>query len=374
MSSIEDDGLMERVVTVGKPTASRLGCRVWSCNEWDPLEEVIVGNPFNARFPYPDKSTQVAEYPDLPLNQIPCGPFPEKIIEEAEEDLQEFIAALESRGVIVKRPETWPHEKRLSTIHWESSGYYNYCPRDIMLVIGEQIIETPNVIRSRSQETFSYRSLLLDYMRSGAKWISAPKPMLLDSLFDVDLTKPTPRNDEPAFDAANILRFGYDLVYLVSATGNELGSHWLQSVLGDKFRIHLLKDIYFGSHIDSTLVALRPGLILCNPARVGKEDLPEIFKQWEVIFSPPMENTGRYSDEYLSKCIGSDWIDMNAFSISPECVVVDRDQTALIKLLEKHGLEVIPIKLRHSKMLGGGFHCVTLDVRRKGKLDRYFDG
>jgi N-dimethylarginine dimethylaminohydrolase len=45
----------------------------------------------------------------------------------------------------------------------------------------------------------------------------------------------------------------------------------------------------------------------------------------------------------------------------------------LIKLLEKHGLDVIPIKLRHSKMLGGGFHCVTLDVRRRGKLERYFD-
>ncbi|MGA9444455.1 MAG: amidinotransferase [Methyloceanibacter sp.] len=373
MGSNKDDELLERAVIAGTPTASPLGCHVWSCNEWDPLEEVIVGNPFNARFPHPDKSTQVAEYPDRSLDEIPHGPFPERIVEEAEEDLQEFVAVLESRGVTVKRPETWPHEKQLSTIHWETSGYYNYCPRDIMLVIGDQIIETPNVIRGRSQETFSYRPLLLEYMRSGARWISAPKPMLLDTLFDVDLTKPTPRDDEPAFDAANILRFGYDLVYLVSATGNELGSQWLQSLLGDKFRIHLLKDVYFGSHIDSTLVALRPGLILCNPARVTKEDLPEIFKQWEVIFSPPMENTDRYSDEYLSKCIGSDWIDMNAFSISPDCVVVDRDQTALRKLLEKHGLEVIPIKLRHSKMLGGGFHCVTLDVRRKGRLERYFD-
>ena len=233
--------------------------------------------------------------------------------------------------------------------------------------------ETPNVIRARSQETFSYRSLLLDYMKSGAKWISAPKPMLLDSLFDVDLAKPTPRNDEPAFDAANVLRLGRDLIYLVSATGNEMGGQWLQSILGDGFRVHFLKDVYFGSHIDSTLVVLRPGLILCNPARIRKDDLPEIFKQWEVIYSPPMENTERYSEDYLAKCIGSDWIDMNVFSISPDCVVVDRDQTALIKLLEKHGLDVIPIKLRHSKMLGGGFHCVTLDVRRVGKLERYFD-
>jgi len=347
---------------------------VWSCNEWDQLEEVIVGNPLKARFPTPDLSTQLAEFPDRPLTEIPRGPFPQRIIEETEEDLNEFVCVLERLGITVKRPETWPHDASFSTINWQSQGYYNYCPRDVMLVIGDHIIETPNVIRSRAQETFSYRPLLLDYMKSGAKWYSAPKPMLLDSLFEgVDLDKPTPRNDEPAFDAANILRFGQDLIYLVSATGNEMGGQWLQTILGDKFRVHFLKDVYYGSHIDSTFVALRPGLILCNPARVNDDTLPEILKQWKVIYSPPMENTEKYDVGYRSKCIGSDWIDMNSFSISPNLVVVDRHQTALMKLLEKEGLEVIPLELRHSKMLGGGFHCVTLDVRRTGTLQRYFD-
>jgi N-dimethylarginine dimethylaminohydrolase len=348
--------------------------RVWSCNEWDPLEEIIVGNPLGARFPTPDLSTQLTEFPDRPLSEIPRGPFDEKIIEEADEDLNEFVAVLEELGVTVKRPQTWPHDAKFSTIHWEAEGYYNYCPRDIFLVIGDQIIETPNVIRSRAQEAFSYREILLDHMKSGAKWYSAPKPMLLDSLFEgFDPEKPMPRNDEPAFDAANILRFGYDLLYLVSATGNEMGGHWLQSILGDKFRVHFMKDVYYGSHIDSTFVALRPGLILCNPSRINKDTLPDLFKQWDVIYSPPMENTDRYSPDYLSKCIGSDWIDMNALSISPNMIVVDKDQTALIRVLEKHGLDVVPIKLRHSKLMGGGFHCITLDTRRKGTMERYFD-
>jgi N-dimethylarginine dimethylaminohydrolase len=64
---------------------------------------------------------------------------------------------------------------------------------------------------------------------------------------------------------------------------------------------------------------------------------------------------------------------MNLFSINPALVVVDRDQTALIRLLEKQGLDVIPLKLRHARMLGGGFHCATLDIRRRGTLERYFD-
>ena len=97
MGSIKGDGLLERVVPAGTPTASPQGCKVWSCNEWDPLEEVVVGNPFNARFPHPDKSTQVAEYPDRSLEEIPCGPFPQKIIEEAEEDLLEFIIGKRGR-------------------------------------------------------------------------------------------------------------------------------------------------------------------------------------------------------------------------------------------------------------------------------------
>ena len=346
---------------------------VWSCNEWDQLEEVIIGNPLGARFPTADRSTLLAEFPDRSLTEIPQGPFPQQIIEETEEDLNAFAAVLEELGITVKRPETWPHEVRFSTIHWESEGFYNYCPRDIMLVIGDHIIETPNVIRSRAQETFSYRTMMVDYLKSGAKWYSAPKPMLLDSLFEVDPAKPTPRNYEPAFDAANILRLGRDLIYLVSATGNEMGGQWLQTILGDAYRVHFLKDVYYGSHIDSTFVALRPGLMLCNPARINDDTLPEILKQWDVIYSPPMENTDSYDACYLSKSIGSNWIDMNLLSISPDLVVVDRDQTALIKLLEKQGLDVIPLKLRHAKMLGGGFHCVTLDIRRTGTLQRYFD-
>jgi arginine deiminase len=86
-----------------------------------------------------------------------------------------------------------------------------------------------------------------------------------------------------------------------------------------------------------------------------------------------MENTDRFDADYLSKSIGSDWIDMNAFSVSPDVVMVDRDQTALRRLLEREGLDVVPVKLRHAKMLGGGPHCVTLDVRRAGTLQRYFD-
>ncbi|MDG1012691.1 MAG: inosamine-phosphate amidinotransferase 1 [Luminiphilus sp.] len=347
---------------------------VWSCNEWDPLEEVIIGTAAGARFPHADASTQLAEYPGRPLDTIPQGPFPAQILEEAEEDLATFASVLEQANVTVRRPSPWNHDGVFSTVHWSTPGYYNYCPRDILLTVGDQILETPNVIRGRSQETFSYRELLLEYMASGSRWFSAPRPMLKDELFAPDAENLTPLDLEPAFDAANVLRFGRDLLYLVSATGNEMGGHWLQSILGDQYRVHFMKDVYFGSHIDSTLVALRPGLVLANPERLSDETLPEFLKEWEVIYSPPMENQGRHSADYLHKAIGSEWIDMNLFSIDPDTVVVDSDQHQLIALLESKGMNVEPVKLRHSRMLGGGFHCVTLDVRRRGTLEGYFQG
>ena len=55
------------------------------------------------------------------------------------------------------------------------------------------------------------------------------------------------------------------------------------------------------------------------------------------------------------------WPDIAAFS------------RGVIKMIEKEGIDVIPIKMRHSRMMGGGFHCVTTDIRRKGTLQRYFD-
>ena len=345
---------------------------VWSCNEWDPLKEVIVGNPLNARFPHLDKSSHAAEYAHLPSDQIPAGPFPARIIEEAEEDLAATVQHFEDLGIVVKRPETWPHDQEVATPFWSTKGFYNYCPRDIFLVVGDHIIETPNTIRGRLLESYSYRKIMVEYLKAGAKWYSAPKPMLLDSLFDVDHAHPAPKNHEPVFDAANVLRFGRDLLYLISSTGNELGAQWLQTVLGDEFKVHVCRINYQGSHIDTSVVALRPGLLLCNPERVKREMLPSIFDSWEIIYSPPMVGTDRFDSDYLSSAIGSSWIDMNLFSISPGLVVVDRDQLPLIRLLEEHGMEVAPLKLRHARMFAGGFHCTTLDTRREGALESYF--
>jgi len=338
---------------------------VSSNNEWSPLEEVIVGSSTGARIPARDISLQAIElHNDNTLEEFGGKVYPREIVDETNKELEDLCDCLKSLGVIVRRPDETDHTKRFSSPLWEADGMYNYCPRDVILIIGDLIIETPMALRSRYFEALAYKSLLLEYFRSGARWISAPKPSLPDSLYNVQGKSGSRlRNLEPVFDAANVIRLGKDILYLVSDSGNEMGADWLESIMGNSYTIHRCKGLYASTHIDSTIVALRPGLVLLNPERVNHENLPKIFEKWDKIYAPVMNNkwpAGRVVR-------ASPWIGMNLLSVRPDLAIVDANQADLMKLLERQGISTIPMKLTHARSLGGGFHCVTLDVRRKSE-------
>jgi glycine amidinotransferase/scyllo-inosamine-4-phosphate amidinotransferase 1 len=339
-------------------------------NEWDPLEEIIVGSAENAFMPSVDQGFKVIQGAATDLfHQLHKGVFPQQIVEETEEDIQVFTEVLESLGIVVKRPKPIKLEGTFKTLDWEAEHYFSYCPRDILLAINDTIIETPNVFRSRYFENVEYKEILIDYLKSGAKWIAAPKPRLLDDIYnDSDPNQLALKDLEPVFDAANVIRAGKDLFYLVSDSGNELGLTWLQNTLGDKYTVHPCRNLYSSMHIDSTISLLKPGLALVNPARVTRDNLPAPLKKWDLLVAPEMMPY-KYSD---LGSFSSVWLGMNLLMLGPNLAVVDKHQTPLIKMLESNGIDVIPLVLRHGRTLGGGFHCITLDTRRKGQLEDYF--
>lgn len=339
-------------------------------NEWDPLEEIIVGTALHASMPKEDKGFQVIQQNSQDLfDGLMHGTLPQKIIEETEEDIENFISELLALNIRVKRPETILFKEKFKTLDWEAEHYFSYCPRDILLAIGNTIIETPNVFRSRFFETIGYKNILIDYMKSGSKWISAPKPRLLDNIYNhLNSNQSALLNLEPVFDAANILRAGKDIFYLVSDSGNELGCQWLQNTLDKEYKVHPCRNLYSSMHIDSTISLLRPGLALINPSRVSETNLPQPLQHWDILTAPDMIEY-KYSD---LGSFSTKWLGMNLLMLSPYLAVVDKHQRPLIKLLEQNQIDVIPLALRHGRTLGGGFHCITLDVRRKGKLEDYF--
>ena len=121
-----------------------------------------------------------------------------------------------------------------------------------------------------------------------------------------------------------------------------------------------LCNFYAGVHIDSTIVPLREGLVMLNASRVNSDNCPKVFDDWEKIWIDDVVAQDFYQYPYASK-----WIAMNMLVIDPNTVVVDQEQSNLILTLMKHNITVVPRKLRHSRTLGGGFHCVTLDLVRE---------
>lgn len=338
-------------------------------NEWDPLEEVVIGTIAGARVPVADRSLHAIEFAACAsAGEIPSGPVPAQIVEETAAELEELCAALEDLGVTVRRPEPRDIAATIATPDWSTDGLYDYCPRDVLLAVGRTIVETPAVMRSRLLEPFAYKRLLVEYLESGARWLSAPKPRLCDEMYDVEAPVGRRlRNLEPAFDAANVVRLGTDLLYLVSDSGNELGWRWLASALGEPYVVHPCRDLYASTHIDSTIVPLQPGLVLVNPARVNDDNLPAPLRGWDRIVCPPLVDTGHVGRFARA----STWVGMNLLVVRPGLVVADRRQPDLIRALERHGIDVLALQLSHARTLGGGFHCVSLDVRRRGTLETY---
>ncbi|WP_329057966.1 inosamine-phosphate amidinotransferase 1 [Amycolatopsis sp. NBC_01480] len=351
-----------------RPAAAGISGPVRSPDEFSPLREVVVGRARGAFIPSPrDISAWLALYSHLGAAQvaeIQGGALPAQVVADTEEDLETLVGTLRGLGVVVHRPAEVDHTRPFSTPHWESpSGMYSYCPRDLTLIVGDTIIETPSSVRARYHELDGLRELFQRYLRAGSPWISAPKPQLRDELYEIGVDGlPALGEQEPAFEAANVLRCGLDLFYQVSSSGNEFGRIWLESVLAPRgYRVHPVRDVYPFTHLDSTISLIRPGLVLLNPERVTEHTIPSALRGWDRIWCPAMRELRTHSTAHP---LSSPWLGMNLLMVSPELAIVDAAQPDLIAALEQRGVGVLPHTLRHGQALGGGFHCVTLDTIR----------
>jgi glycine amidinotransferase len=353
-----------------------------SHNEWDPLEEVIVGRLEGATIPsdHPVVNCNIPRGPAATAQSLVAGfHYPQIMVEPAQRELDGFIALLQSLGIVVRRPEPVDHARQFGTPDWSSRGFCNSCPRDSMLVIGNEIIETPMAWPCRYFETHSYRPILKDYFRRGARWTAAPRPQLTDELFDPDFRLPEKGEPvttiltefEPVFDAADFVRCGRDLFVTRSNVTNASGVEWLSRHLGPTYRIHEIESRCPNPmHIDTTMLPLRPGALLVNPDYLDPSRLPDILKTWDILVAPEPDPIDDWMLQITSLC--GKWLNMNVLMIDEKRVIVDPHHTGMMRALEKWGFEPIPCPFLHYAAFGGAFHCATLDTCRRGSLEDYF--
>jgi len=343
-------------------------------NDWDPLEEIIVGHAHHSRVSL-DISTRSFSYANYAMDQISHmeGLYPQWVIDEANEDADGLADTLIKLGVRVHRPKIIDWNTKFSTPDWHSKGWYSWCPRDLVLPLGNMLIETPSPTRSRYFETRLYEDIFYEAFEDGALWLSAPKPRLLDDNYQFEdiKRKPTLKDLEILFDAPNIVRVGRDLLYQVSNSGNMKGFTWLKRFLEPLgYRLHY-SELYSYAHFDSTIIPLRPGLVLLNSSRVTADNCPAIFQSWDKIWFDDCVVQGSKLDGYVAPC--SSYIGMNILSVDPDTVICDSTQVPLMRELEKHKIDCVPVQFRHAMTLSGGIHCATLDLRRRGALENYCD-
>ena len=294
---------------------------VYSTNEWSPLKQVILGTPDKMNWPFGDDQ----------MPEAPKGPVGWEIIEESRWAMDNYQATLEAFGVEVLRP--------LEQDYVKLNGFGAYSTRDTILIVGKKIIFCPTMFHQRHIEWNAIKPLFPE----NSEFIYAP--------LDTDIM----------FDAANIMRCNNDLIYLVSGSGNEQGATWLQETLGSKYKVHVVRDLYSGHHVDSTIIPLREGLVMLNAGRANESHIPEFMKSWDKIWitDDDIVNTPSPLD------LATKWIHMNIFSINEETIVINSNQEAIKRKLDKHNIMSVGVDLPHTKYLLGAHHCTTLDTIRK---------
>jgi len=302
---------------------------MYSINEWDAVKEIVVGRACYANWPSNDPVFALeSEKTTWKESPVPSGPVPDWIIDEANEDLDMLALVLEKCGAMVHRPKAINYQER--------GGMYGYCPRDRLLVYEDTIIDPAMMYPCRDMEIEALDNVV----------------------YRADTVYRMPRDEGMILDAANVLRLNDTMLFLESASGNIKAANWLRNKFpGVKLEVC---NFYSGVHIDSTIVPIREGLVVVNASRVNMSNLPQVFDNWEVVWIDEVVEQGFYQYPYASK-----WIALNMLVVDPTTVIVDKNQTQLIKILEDYNVLVLPLELRHSRTLGGGFHCVTLDLVRQ---------
>jgi len=361
-----------------------------SWNEWDPLKHVIVGRADGTMVQAPEIAVQ-RSWPDHGFPLGTYGPLPKEMEEKANAQLDNFVKILESRGIRVDRPTPLDFSQSVQTPDWKQDSMFGCMPpRDLLLTVGNEILEATMSFRSRWFEYLCYRPLLEKYFKEDPnfRWEAAPKPRLTErsykknfweewnALSDEEKWEKAEKTDwiltekEPLFDAADIVRFGKDLFVQKSMVTNDAGIDWLRRHYPNH-RVHKVRYKELTPwHIDSTLVPLRPGLVFKNPVRTPLEPVQsEMFSKndWEVV-EPPKS----VLKEKRPMTFCSIWLNMNCLVLDPKTVCVEASETPMMELLDRYGFEVIPVPFYDVAPFGGGLHCATADVYREGACEDYF--
>ncbi len=388
----------------------------YQVNSWDefqPLETVIVGSTYDSSFFDGVKNKKISD-------------VLKKICDETNEDIEYFKQQMRSHNIDVLSATPTELGYKTSILDYADVngkiGYNSDNPsiirdhlipihplqvRDDSIVMGNKILVTDKTFEvhgyvEKYKEWFGEDQLDLSIYNGNLKFkrtlqnldehIKTNNTGNLSDINSNEVAKLIEENTMAGFCSPNITRIGTKCLVDTWQTDQ------ITNFLKNSFPEFNYQELVLGGHNDSIFCVLKPGLVIAGPWFKGYESN---FKDWEVIyFNDPnwdkahkwynlkRQNKGKwwvpgqednneftgFVESFLSHWTGyveETIFDLNCLVIDDRYVVTSSNSQELYKVLEQHNLTPIYCPLRNRFFWDGGWHCLTLDVKRKGSQNDY---
>jgi N-dimethylarginine dimethylaminohydrolase len=234
----------------------------------------------------------------------------------------EVLAGLLAReGVVVHRPQRLSgEERRFLAANGEGNQLF---VRDAMIVVADHVVDASLRLRCRQRERFGLRPIV---QRAGPRWSSAP----LGSPAGVD---------GPFLEGGDVLLNGNEIYVGLSGCASDLaGADWLQTLLGESYRVIPVAMRSNVLHLDWVLGLIKPGLLLYCPEKLI-DGLPMSLRDWDKIAVSADEATR---------------LAVNVLVLEPGRVIADAANGRVIDELRRRKIDVIALPFDGPVALGGG--------------------
>jgi len=349
---------------------------IWT--NWDPLEEIIVGN-----CPHTSDPRWILEHGAVELF--------DEVLRETKEDLDNLANTLSNLGVKVHRPKIINHCQEINLSEFQiKNATYPVVPRDQYLVYGNTIYQTYTSMPDRYVDSLSYNEIFLDLYKKGYNWISQPPPILWNfeeqsKWFNEPEIYQEKYKNSILWHTATMFKCGDALITNNLGPGTQLGLDWMKKNVDARI-IHNNDTICDNwGHIDHGFYMTDDETVFC----MKEEWVPLVLRDKKIIrlrelIDEPIFDYQRYMQRYNESKgkLTVEWLEgwvrewkgyaqkiafeTNNLVVDSQNVIFSIEQPRVFDLMNKMGINTHVCKLRHGLFWEAGIHCLTLDVKRTG--------
>lgn len=388
--------------------------KINSWDEFQPLEAVVVGSTYDSSFFDGVKNKKI-------------GDVFKKIVDETTEDIEYFKTQMKAHNIEVFQATPTELGYKKSILDYADVngklGYKTENPtyvRDTLIPIHPLQVRDDSVVMGNKIFITDRTFEVAGYVEKFKEWFGEEnvdstlyngeinfrrtednlKEHIVTMGLDIDYDKLTADEKEKllientmlGFCSPNITRIGKKCLVDLHQTVEAL------DYLKKTYPSFNYQSLVLGGHNDGIFSVLKPGLVIAGPWFKGSE---HNFKDWEVIYFDDNrwndvrewhkikeQNKGKWwvpgeeKNQDFTKFVETvlpNWtgfveetiFDLNCLVLDDRHVVVNSNSKKLYSVLKKYNITPIYCPLRHRFFWDGGWHCLTLDVRRKGNQIDY---